>query len=110
MEQQQFLENKIFSDLKNINTGFDDESVWYFSEADFEKLLERCEYFGISIYLIKARLDGKPFEVAKHESFKKKATNPLWYNKAFKTFRMRQEGLAFAATYKVSKKLLARDL
>ena len=50
----------------------------------------------------------KNHEASSHEDHKKKATNPNWYKKEFKTLKTRQEGLLYSAKYKVSKKLLAR--
>ncbi|MNK10480.1 hypothetical protein D3C87_285040 [compost metagenome] len=108
MEQAEFLEQKVFIDLKNMNDGFDKVSNLHFNEWDFAIVLQRAEYFGIGIYEIQAWLDGVLFEVAVHESFNKKATDPTWYKKALLTFSKRQTGLTFTASYKVSAKLLAR--
>jgi len=108
MEKTEFLEKNIFTDLKNINDGFNKEIIHYFSESDFETVLKRIEHFGIGIYGIEPWLDGKLYAVSGHEDHKKKATDPKWYNKAFLTFKTRQPGLSFGATYKVPKKLLER--
>lgn len=108
MEQIEFLEKNIFIDLENINDGFDSENTHYFSESDFETVLKRAEHFGLGVYTILSRLNGNSFDVASHENHKKKATDPKWYIKAFSEFKKRQEGLAYAASYKVSKKLLER--
>lgn len=108
MEQTEFLEKNVFTDLKNLNEGLDKETIHYFSESDFEILLQRVEHFGIGIYGIEPKLDGKPYEAVSHEDFKKKATDPRWYKKAFLTLKTRQSGLSYSATYKVSNKLLAR--
>jgi hypothetical protein len=108
MKQTEFLEKNIFIDLKNLNDGFDKETIQYFSESDFEIILQRVEHFGIGVYAIESWLNGESYEVAAHENFKKKATDPRWYKKAFLTFKHRQSGLSYSATYKVSNKLLAR--
>lgn len=108
MQQSEFLDKNIFTDLENQNNGFDKPEIQYFTEADFETLLQRAEYFGLSIYTIKPALDGDIQDEVSHEKAKKKATDPNWYKKAFKTFRKSQEGLTYSATYKVSKKLLAK--
>ncbi|AWW00615.1 hypothetical protein [Arcticibacterium luteifluviistationis] len=108
MEQAEFLEKHVFAGLENLNDGFDESGNHYFSQEHFEKVLEQAEYFGIGIYKITPFYNGEAYGVAEHESFKKKATDPKWYNKAFLTFTHRQEGLLYAATYKVSGKLLAR--
>jgi len=108
MEKSAFLEQNIFIGLKNRNDGFDDSSKQYFSESDFEIILQRIEHFGIGIFTIETRLEGKPFESFNHENFKKKATDPKWFNKVFLTSKKKQNKLLFFATYKVSKKLLER--
>lgn len=109
MEQSEFLEKNIFIDLENVNDGFDDVSIHYFSEADFATVLKRAEHFGLSIYKIEPSLEGKAFNVADHDAFRKKATDPKWYTKAFSDFKKLQEGLVYSAAYKVSKKLLDRE-
>jgi len=108
MEQHQFLAKNVFTNLKNLNAEFDKNPVHYFSEADFNVVLQRAEYFGIGIYTIEPRFNGAPVEVSNHEKFKKKATDAKWYNKAFLTSKHIQPGMEYSATYKVSAKLLAR--
>lgn len=109
MEQPEFLEKNVFIDLKNLNKGANKATVHYFSEEDFEIVLQRVEHFGIGVYKIDTKLKSKVAETATHEDFKKKATDPKWYKKAFLTFKSRQPGLSYSATYKVSNKLLAKN-
>ncbi len=109
MEQTEFLEKNIFIDLKNLNEGTDKESDQQFSESDFETVLQRAEHFGIGVYKIETRLNGTVSEIVSHDDFKKKATDPKWYKKAFLTSKTRQPGLSYSATYKVSNKLLAKQ-
>jgi hypothetical protein len=108
MEQAEFLEQHIFTGLKNLNDGFGQEAIQYFSESDFEIVLQRVEHFGISVYGIEPWLNGNFYGASVHEDHKKKATDPRWYKKAFLTFKTRQSGLSYSAKYKVSKKLLTR--
>lgn len=108
MEQNEFLEKYIFADFKNLNEDADKESLHKFSEADFEVILQRVEHYGIGIYTLSTWLDSTAFEVAHHEDYKKKATDPKWYHKAFFTFKSRQANLSYAGTYKVSNKLLEK--
>jgi len=108
MEQSQFLEKNIFTDLNNLNDGFGAEGVQYFSESDFGIVLDRAEHFGLSVYTIKPWSKDEKYEASSHVDHKKKATNPNWYKKEFKTLKTRQEGLLYSAKYKVSKKLLER--
>ena len=108
MEQRQFLEQNVFTNLKNLNTDFDNNPVYYFSEADFAVVLERVAHFGIGLYTIEPRFNDVSAEVSHHEKYKKKATDSNWYNKAFLTSKHVQPGMEYSATYKVSAKLLAR--
>ena len=108
MEQEKFLEQHIFKDLKNLNDGFANDKIQFFSESDFKIILQRAEHFGLSIYSIEPWIKSKMLEASSHEDHKKKATDPKWYKKEFVTLKTRQEGLLYSAKYKVSKKLLAR--
>tara|TARA_B110000444_G_scaffold90837_1_gene85830 strand:- start:335 stop:661 length:327 start_codon:yes stop_codon:yes gene_type:complete len=108
MEQSQFLEKNIFTDLKNLNDGFAEDGIQYFSENDFGIILDRAEHFGLSIYTIKTWSKDAKHETSSHEDHKKKATDPKWYKKEFTTLKTRKECLLYSAKYKVSKKLLAR--
>jgi hypothetical protein len=58
MEQLEFLEKNVFQGLKKLTDGFEQEAVPFFSESDFEIVLERAEYFGIAIYGIEPWLNG----------------------------------------------------
>ncbi|MGB6153924.1 MAG: hypothetical protein WBG48_18210 [Pricia sp.] len=109
MEQTEFLDKNVFTDLKKVNIGPDQEEIHHFSETDFEIVLQRAEHFGIGIYTVETWRDGEFLAIAKHEDFKKKATDPRWYKKAFLTFKTRQPGLSYSGTYKVSNKLLTRE-
>ena len=40
MEKEEFLEQNIFTGLNNLYDGSNEESNYYFSEADFETILE----------------------------------------------------------------------
>ena len=108
MEQEKFLEQHIFTGLKNVNDGFGKDGIQFFSETDFEIVLDRAEHFGLSIYTIAPWSKDESHEASSHEDHKKKATDPKWYKKEFVTIKTRQEGLLYSAKYKVSKKLLAR--
>ena len=109
MEKLEFLDQRVFKDLKNENTEFDKNPIHYFSEADFETVLKRAAYLGIGIYTIEAFLDNKSFASYSHEDRHKKATDSKWFTRVFLTLKTRQEGLLYAATYKVSAKLLLRE-
>lgn len=108
MEQPEFLEQHVFNGLTNVNESKEDNAPQHFSEKDFDEILNRCEYFGIGIYTIESFKDGDSYGASLHEDFRKKATDASWYDKAFSTFRLSQDGMTYTGTFKVSLKLLAR--
>ena len=109
MDQEKFLEQHIFTGLKNLNDGFGRDGIQFFSETDFEIILQRAENFGLSIYSIEPWIKSKALKSSSHEDHKKKATDPKWYNKEFLSLKTSQAGLVYSARYKVSKKLLSRQ-
>ena len=109
MEKTEFLEKNIFLNLENLNDKIESDSIFYFSESDFEIVLERIEKLGIGIYRIEPRLEGNSFDVKLNEDYRKKATDAKWYKKAFSEFKKQQTNLQYSATYKVSDKLLNRS-
>ncbi len=109
MEKAEFLEKNIFQNLKNLNKETETDSIHYFSESDFEIVLERIEKLGIGIYKIEPRLDGDLLEVKINEDFRKKATDSRWYKSAFSQFKKQQVDIQYAASYKVSDRLLNRE-
>ena len=108
MDQQEFLEQKVFVDFKNLNENYENDKIHQFSEQDFESVLQKVAYFGIGVYTLEAFLNGVSYGVSNHESHHKKATDANWYKKAFFNFKKGESGLVYSATYKVSNKLLAR--
>lgn len=103
--EQKYLESHIYNGLENLNTGFDAESIYYFSEADFEIVLDRIEENNISIFGIEPWLDGSYYDVTTYEDYDTTANDPKWYRKAFSEFKKREEKLMYAASYKVPKTL-----
>ena len=105
MTQEEFLEKNVFAGLTKIEENNGD---CYFSEEDFSEVLKQSEHYGIAIYDIKTMLDGEEQKTINHDMFRKKATDVNWYKREFSHLKREQEGMQYAATYKVSKKLLAR--
>lgn len=110
MNEIEFLEKHIFTGLKNLNDGYDTELLNHFSESDFQIVLERVEHFGIGIYEIKPWLKDADFESKSNEDFRKKATDAKWYKRAFFEFKKKQADLQYSASYKVSDKLLKKEI
>ena len=101
-----FLDQFIFFDLTDQNTGFDAEVIKHFSKEDFQKVLERVEYFKIGIYGIEIFSEGRFIDVATNREYWKKPNNPRWYQRAFQKLAKQGENLVFSATYTVEEKLL----
>lgn len=108
MTQDDFLTENVFKAGPNYKVDNDASSI-YFSEESFSEILNKSEHYGISVYEIKSSLNGIAGKTIHHEAFKKKATDPDWYKKQFKALKREQAGYLYAATYKVSKKLLSRS-
>ncbi len=110
MEQTEFLKKNVFTNLKNHCKATEDteDQEYRFSESDFETVLEKAAYYGIGIYKIEAWEKDSSKAVVSHDDFKKKATDPKWYQKAFAALKSEHPGLTYSASYKVSGKLLAR--
>jgi|GEM_PF-643636 len=102
----EYLKTNVFIGLDNLNDGFDSESIYYFSESDFEIVLDRVEKLGIGIMGIEPWLNGEFYGVMVVEDFNTVATDPKWYRKAFMDFKKDKKKLLYAASYEVPKKLL----
>jgi hypothetical protein len=106
MKKLKFLDSNIFQGLTNLNDGFDVESIKYFSEIDFEIVLNRVEKLGLGINGIEPWLNGEFYDVLTYEDFKSVPTDPKWYNQAFKKFRDENLNLLYAATYEIPNHLI----
>jgi hypothetical protein len=106
MKELEYLKTNVFNGLKNLNDGFDSESIYYFSESDFEIVLNRVEKKGIGIFGIEPWLDGDYYGVMVVEDFETLATDPNWYRKALSEFKKSGKKLMYSASYEMPKKLL----
>ena len=100
----EYLKTNVFSGLKNLNDGFDSESIYYFSESDFEIVLDRIEENGIAIFGIEPWLDRDFYDVLGYEDYKTSADDPKWYRKAFAAFKNLEKKLMYSASYHVPPK------
>ena len=103
---KQFLDQHIFYDLTNLNDGFDSESIKYFSKEDFEKVLDRAEFFGLEIYGIEPWQNKKFSGVRIYDDYNTASNDPKWYKKAYKQFLREGVTSYFSASYGLSDKLL----
>lgn len=106
MKELEYLKTNVFNGLQNLNDGFDSESIYYFSESDFEIVLDRVERNGIGIYGIEPWLNRDFFDVKGYEEYNTVSTDPKWYRKAFSEFKRSRKDLLYSASYKVQKELL----
>lgn len=104
--KKDFLNKHVFFDLTNLNNGFDSESIEYFSEKDFEIVLNRIQELGLGIYGIEPWKDGEFYHVEVHEDYSKDPTDSNWYFNSFKRFKETGETLQYAASYFIPEELL----
>ncbi|MGK0379327.1 hypothetical protein [Patiriisocius sp. Uisw_017] len=108
MTELDFLQTEIFKGLTNLNQKATEAKEYKFAEADFETVLERASYNGLGIYSVTTWLKRTSFGTITHQDQHKKATDARWYDRAFITMKKKQEGLTYAADFKVPAKLIAR--
>ncbi len=106
MTKLDYLKTNVFVGLENLNDGFDSESIYYFSESDFQIVLNRVEEKGIGIMGIEPWKNGEFYDVMVCEDFNTTPNDSKWYRKAFKEFQKRSEELQYAASYDLPNKLL----
>lgn len=98
-KKNEFLNQNIFIGLQNLNDGFDAKGILYFSEIDFEEVLNRIKKYSLGIYGIEPWKNGEYFDVLGYEDFTNDPTDSTWYFKAFESFKETQQNLQYAATY-----------
>lgn len=103
---KEFLEQYIFFDLENLNDGFDSQEIKYFSKEDFEKVLDRSEFYRIEIFGIEPWPNKQFFGVRVYEEYDTSADDPEWYRKAYKEFLGMGVQSYFSASYGVPADLL----
>lgn len=103
-EKLAYLKTNVFTGLQNRNEGMDSESIHYFSEADFETVIDRVEKLGIGILGIEPWLNGELYGVKVAEDYGGNPTDAQWYRKAFAEFKASNETpLLYAASYQLPK-------
>lgn len=101
-----FLDKYIFLGLSNLNNGFEAQTVFYFSETDFQKVLDRVKQYGIGIYWIEPWQNGAFYDVLGYEEFSNNPSDSNWYLEAFQKFKKAGDILQYSATYLVQDDLL----
>ena len=95
------MQANLFQGLENLNTGFDVETIFYFSETDFQTVLDRAEKLGIKIFGIEPWLEGEFYDVAVIEDGYKS-----WPQDAFDQFKKTGLKLKYAASYDIPEHIL----
>ncbi|GAB2832533.1 hypothetical protein [Ferruginibacter profundus] len=108
-KKKEYLDRNIFFGLTNLNTGFDAVGIKYFSEKDFEIVLNRVKQHGLGIKGIEPWKNGEFYQVLTYEEFTNDSTDPKWYMKAFESFKEDHEDLQYAATYYIPEKLFSDE-
>lgn len=106
MEKLIYLRENIFKWLKNLNNGFDSSSIYYFSESDFKIVLNRVENYKLGVLWIEPWKNRKFYWILTCEEFNMKASNSIWYKKAFEIFKKQDKDLLYAASYDIPTSIL----
>jgi hypothetical protein len=104
--EKEFLDKNVFLGLTNLNDGFDSPDVKYFSEHDFEIVIQRVKKLGLGIYGIEPWKDGDFYGVQIHEQVTDDPADANWYEEAFQDFKKTGEKLQYAATYYIPDELV----
>lgn len=106
-QKQIFLNKHIFFDLINLNDGFDIPSISYFSEEQFEIVLNRVKEKGLGIYGIEpwVKVEGKDsceyYDVDTYENYNTYPHDPNWYFTSFEKFKKLGLNLQYSASFYV---------
>jgi len=101
MEKLEFLKKNVFFCLENLNDGFDSESIYYFSETDFEIVLNRVKNLGLGIWGIETWYKGEFFDVKGFKDYTTFSTDSNWYFKAFEEFKETKLNLQYSASFEI---------
>ena len=101
-----FLDKNIFCGLTNMNNGFDVLTIKYFSEPDFEIILDRVKEFKLGIFGIEPWLNGNMYDMLSSDDYGLDSKDSNWYKDAFQKFISTKLPLVYAATYDIPKSVL----
>ena len=94
-----YCDKHLFYGLTNLNDGFDITSIKYFSEKDFEVVLERVKTLGFGIYGIET------FMFIEDKLYYSNPADATWYMTCFEKNKKRGDNIVYAASYFIPKKL-----
>lgn len=103
--KHEFLVKHIYHGLKDLNTGFDSHYIKYFSQNDFEKVLDRIEEYGITLSGLEPWLNGDYYDVQIMEDHIEQLGDK-WYRVIFEKYKLENQNLQHSASYIIPEKLL----
>jgi hypothetical protein len=106
-QEQDYLDKNVFYGLTNLNDGFDAAGIKYFSEKEFEIVLDRVRLLGLGITGIEPWKDGEFYGVETYEEYASDPTDSTWYLGSFDRFKKTGDTIQYAATYSIPDKLLS---
>lgn len=102
-KNDEFMHKHVFAGLTVLTHAIDSPLIKYFSESDFEIVLQRVKKLGIGILGIEPWNDEGFYGVETCSDAD--PPDPHWYEKAFQDFKNTGEKLMYAATYYVPEEL-----
>ncbi len=94
----EYLNKYIFNGLNNLNDGFDSPTISYFSESDFEVVLDKVKEKGIGVYGIEVWLENQYYDIDTFENYHS-FPQSTWYYKAFEKFKKTGLHLQYSASF-----------
>jgi hypothetical protein len=101
-----FLMKNVIYGCKINQTKIDWEGNRYYSENDFELILQRTKKLDIGIHGIECFLYGNLYDVKVEEEFRKEPTDPTWYESVFNEFQNIRGDFEYSATFYVPDRYL----
>jgi len=95
----QFMQEVVFTELKNLNTGFDSPLIFHFSPSDFATVIDRCvhlnvQIMGIEVFeVIASSADFLEVEISPDDGYE-------WARRLVQAY-MGKPNITFSATFKV---------
>lgn len=97
MTEREFLELNVFYDLKNMNEGYDHDSIWHFNADDFKKVMERAENLNLKMLGIECWEKAEEKFTKYYEDY----NIDNWHRQAFEELVTNHSPCIYTATFDV---------
>ena len=97
MTEKEFLELNVFYGLKNVNHGYDSETIWHFSADDFKIVMDRSEELDLNILGIECWEKEEEKFTKYYEDYK----IPKWHRRAFDEMTTNHAPCIYTSTFDV---------